>query len=853
MVRQYASGGGRTAPEQRRMPAQPVGGTCFRRAGCWALLLLVSGLTGCGGDDPPAEAEPAPSAKKSTPPSAASIPVKNEKSAICRVYTTPPGAWVLVDMIPIRDEQGALLTTPCALTIPHGLHEIMVARTGYRDASTTLTVPRDSEVQLQQAEDPDGASPSILHADFFEAEVGEPIPLLSLHSPQSELDPYLTPDGLQLWFVGDRAAGKGIYVASRSTPYHAFDEPEFILASRGRDLAASPSVTRDGLSLVYLIPEDAKIWMLTRPNPLAEFGEKIALKFSQDDATQWRSSQITGDGLRVYWVEDASGKHRTMASVRKSADAKFGRNLQFKLPGGVPCLSDDGLRQYAFDGKILKRARRGDLLSEFSAPQVVASLNTNNYVGSDRRQFCVSDDEQWLVYSDNPRRNANLYIVRIFQRPAWGFIVQGKRIPDKAKPQVAEVSTPDTNSPEPDTPTVPPVDPRTLPTAYAQFRGALLAALSRREFAAAEKLVTQARQQPELAADRELLEWDRADVQRLVQFWSELHQTLQGLQPGDPIRFGSLKLEFISFRDQTVTAGRGGKQSSRSLSELQAGNLVALVESGQAANDAAAKMRSALFLYFDAGGNPRSAKSRLARAGEAGQQFLQQQAERLFRTADREFKRENLLQGLKILDQIDQQFPGTVAAGRTLAARQNLYQLIEWEPRGEREWVMEKALGLYEAPAGQSAGAFLVSPRVHENFELQLEWKTQGPAGQGGVYFRYPGQGRPSDVAFKLQLSGDFGIKADQYATGALFKVEAPSVNAVKPTGQWNTLVLRVMGEQVQITINQQTVMNTRAVDSDIPLKGRVVLDGESGGITYRKTLLIDLPADPQPGSPTGS
>jgi hypothetical protein len=141
----------------------------------------------------------------------------------------------------------------------------------------------------------------------------------------------------------------------------------------------------------------------------------------------------------------------------------------------------------------------------------------------------------------------------------------------------------------------------------------------------------------------------------------------------------------------------------------------------------------------------------------------------------------------------------------------------------------------------------LVSPSPHENFQLQLEWKTEGRAGQGGVFFRYSGQGRPSDAAFKLQLAGDFGVGADKYSTGSLFKIEAPRVNAVKPTGQWNTLVLRVMGDRVQVTINQQNVIDTRAVDSDIPLKGLVVLDGETGGITYRKTLLIDLPAEPQP------
>ncbi|MEO1997009.1 MAG: hypothetical protein ABGZ17_17210, partial [Planctomycetaceae bacterium] len=562
----------------------------------------------------------------------------------------------MVDTVPVRDDQGQLLKTPCALTIAHGLHEIMVVRPGYRDESTSLTAPRDTEVELQPTSDRDGQSESVLHADFFEAEVGDPIPLLSLHSPASELDPYLTPGGLQLWFVGHRKQGKGLYVASRATPYHAFGEPEFILASRGRDWPASPSITRDGLSLVYLIPDDAKIWMLTRPNPLTDFGDKIALKYSEDDVALWRSCQITGDGLRLYWVEDVSGKQRTLASVRKSTDVKFGRNQRFNLPGRVPCLSDDGLRQYLFDGKILKRARRGDLISDFSEPQVVASLTTNNYVASDRRQFCVSDDEQWLVYSDNPRRNANLYIVRVFQQPAWGFIVQGKRIPPKVKTPVATTPREPKTDPQPTEQAVPQVDPRTLPTAYARFRAEFLVSLAEREFMVAQDLLHQAQRNPALASDGELLEWDRADLERVVQFWSGLQAILKTMKPGAPVRFGALKLQFISFQNGIVTAGRSGKRTAKSLQELSASNLVALVESVRPAKEPMDQLRSATFLYFDTGGNKRSARTRLARAGESGVQFYEQQAARLFRTARSEFERNNLAQGLTLLGEIEQQF-----------------------------------------------------------------------------------------------------------------------------------------------------------------------------------------------------
>jgi len=187
-------------------------------------------------------------------------------------------------------------------------------------------------------------------------------------------------------------------------------------------------------------------------------------------------------------------------------------------------------------------------------------------------------------------------------------------------------------------------------------------------------------------------------------------------------------------------------------------------------------------------------------------------------------------------------FGRTTAAAEVPAVRENLYSLEKWTRVGSRNWQVDGQA--ITAGTKRVAGAKLVSPGEFSRFELTLEWKTEGETGQGGVFFRFPGSGRP----LKLQLSSDFGVSADSFSTGALFGIEAPGTNAVKPTGEWNTLRLKVEGERVRVTINGRGVLETTVSDPKLPLRGQVALDGAIGGISYRNVLLVRLPPEPDSG-----
>jgi len=54
-------------------------------------------------------------------------------------------------------------------------------------------------------------------------------------------------------------------------------------------------------------------------------------------------------------------------------------------------------------------------------------------------------------------------------------------------------------------------------------------------------------------------------------------------------------------------------------------------------------------------------------------------------------------------------------------------------------------------------------------------------------------------------------------------------------------LKMQVRGTDVKVWINEKEVL-AATLEKGVPLDGYVMLDGEPGGIAYRKVLLFELP-----------
>lgn len=794
--------------------------------------------------------------KKRAPPNSPFIaaPAKDAASRLvaCKIYTPEPGFLVLVDGEPARNDKGAKLITPCEVALPAGNHTLGLVREKFRDYSEEVLIAQERTFEIQPMYEPFAAPAGYLASSLATAPVGKALALKEPNAGGPAWDPFLSADGLSLWFAGQKEEGKGIFVSRRASLTSDFGKPEMLI--KNSDRVASPSVTDDQLVVAYAVRDKAQIRSLVRKEAAAPFKQGPILSFSERDGDRWLSSQISADGLTLIYTQDRKGKTAAFAATRKSPRKPFEDDpAATSLPGTHPRLSRDGLRQYLFDGESLSRSTRKTAEDKFAPPELVTHLELGNYSAhSGYRQFCVSEDEQWLYYSDAPEETGDLYAVRIADGPQRGFVARGKAIAQKelaqnspaaGTPEEEPEKTPDKKKKPDEAPVV--VDPRQLPLSYVAFRARLEKLLTAYEFAAAEKLIGEARQDPQFANDKTPLEWDFEEVQRIAKFWKRVEEAIAELKPGEVIRAGSVQLEFAKYEDGVFTGKVKGsdKTLSRTIGELAPVDLVTLVDKHTEKSDETAQLEIGTFLAMSPKASPQLISSRLDRAGEKGKEVLERQLLRKLHQVEQEIARENIGVGLQLADQLIAQVPKSKAAVKARDLRDGLPLKTVWSPIGPQAWDMSVP-GEFAAKQAKAAGAYLISPAEFGNFALTLEWKTNQEPAQGGVYFRFRRGGDLRRNAFKIHLASDYAIREnpDRYSTGGLFGIKGPRKNLVKPNGQWNSLALRVEKDRVKAAVNGVEILDSPLSDPNVPQEGFICLDGEIGGITYRKVLVYELP-----------
>ena len=820
----------------------------------WMALILL-GVFGCGSSAKPqaVDAEADPSATASDMPTdppvvnPRDVPPGPQQSMVpLKVYSNPPGCLVFVGMEVVRGEGDTFGQTPMEVMVPRGSVTVSVEKPGGRRATQKVDVPAAKEVTFDVSsapeEDDKFAEPSLLNAPYFEAAVGRSLELKSLNSAGKDFDPCVSPDGRTIWFVSDRDGMRGVYTATRPSPYHDFGTPQVVAASSGADLPASPSVTADGLLLIYAVPEKARLWQMSRADQDAPFVKKEIIRTDEKSERAWRSSQLSSDGLRLYWTE-AGETLVTRAAVRASTGKQFGKTLKFDLPGGHPHLSSDGLRQFTFDGSKLHRARRGSIKQPFGEPEVIGELTLDGYIAStSHRQFWVTDDEQWLFYSDAPHPSGDLFLVRLSDGPAWGRSPQGQPIAGKVLVAKTEDDVPQPDTPKVEQPAEPPVDPLALPLPYTTHWTALSKLLAEGKTDAALALAQKSLTAKALANDRTLVTWDVEVVEHVAEFHRDVARAVEGLKPGSIVRVGGTRFDFDRREGDTLHLKLKDKEVTRKIGELSPGDLVALADSGPEKSDSAKALRFGIYLHFQDRLLAKVSEQWLKRGQADGENFLDRLAARAIIQGQQEIARKKFSEGIGFLDEALAVAPASDSAKQATKEKETLYDKLDWKPVGNRKWKRGE-LGEFLADPARSNGSYLMSEQQYGNCEVSCEWKVTGPTAMGGVYLRYDGRGNPFKNGAKIHLANDLAQKGvDQYSTGSLFGSDAPLSNAGLPEGKWNTLRIRTRGDKVQVAINGKDVLKATLGD-DVPAKGHVVLDGVAGGISYRKVLVFELPA----------
>src|SRR5579884_3357114 len=162
--------------------------------------------------------------------------------------------------------------------------------------------------------------------------------------------------------------------------------------------------------------------------------------------------------------------------------------------------------------------------------------------------------------------------------------------------------------------------------------------------------------------------------------------------------------------------------------------------------------------------------------------------------------------------------------------------LTGWSPTvaGHAPWTV-KAGVLTNAPGSSD----LVSDKKFWNFALHVEYRIP-PNSNSGIGLR----GR-----YEVQIEDDAGKPPSVHSNGAIYSRIAPTVNASKEAGEWQTFDIRLVGRQVTVVLNgvrvidKQTIegLTAIAIDPNEAEPGPILLQGDHGPVEFRKIALFPL------------
>ena len=173
-------------------------------------------------------------------------------------------------------------------------------------------------------------------------------------------------------------------------------------------------------------------------------------------------------------------------------------------------------------------------------------------------------------------------------------------------------------------------------------------------------------------------------------------------------------------------------------------------------------------------------------------------------------------------------------------------------------WVIEKG-SLKTISHGK--GVDIISTEMYKDFELELEWRVESGGNSGIFYFATEEGHSIWQSAPEMQVLDNIahndGLRSVTSA-GALYDLIAPSVDVVKPVGQYNKVRIKVKNNHVEHWLNNNKILEyeygglflEQLIDKskfkDMPLfakatSGFIGLQGDHGEVWYRNIRIRKL------------
>jgi hypothetical protein len=135
--------------------------------------------------------------------------------------------------------------------------------------------------------------------------------------------------------------------------------------------------------------------------------------------------------------------------------------------------------------------------------------------------------------------------------------------------------------------------------------------------------------------------------------------------------------------------------------------------------------------------------------------------------------------------------------------------LDRWTMGPDRSWVIEDGtITLKREFDGREHNLdYLWTKETFADFVLELEFKVPERA-NSGVFLRTSDLKDPVYTGLELQVTNSYGRKdlSRGGTVGALYDLKAPTANAAKPAGEWNTYRVTCRGPDITVEVNGQTV-----------------------------------------------
>jgi hypothetical protein len=266
-------------------------------------------------------------------------------------------------------------------------------------------------------------------------------PLGGVNTPYKEVAPFVTPDGLRLFFVSNRPGGGGhdVYVATRPSLDAPFGDVTSFASVNTQGDEGGLALSSDLLT-VFLSADrpDGKggpdIWTATRADPGVPFDPNAFALHTVSGPGRDYDPILSADGLRLYFVADGVVASDSRADVvvaeRGTPTGSFGAPQPVDGINGVdthdgnPTLSADELLMVFSSNRTGKGtaniyyATRPHRSAAFSTPRPLAAVNTADREG----ETFVTGDGCELYFSRTVNGQHDIYRTRVLAGPDAGGI-----------------------------------------------------------------------------------------------------------------------------------------------------------------------------------------------------------------------------------------------------------------------------------------------------------------------------------------------------------------------------------------------------------------------------------------------